>query len=573
MRQTSQESFNKRTKILLICLCLVGLVFIGQLYNLQIIQGDEFREKAERQYLGGTADFDRGVIFFNTREGQPVPVASTKNGAKISIVPGLVTEPNKLYEKLSNHIPNIDKDKFINQANKKDDPYEEVASRLPAETTDQMSGLEKDGVRFHRDSWRFYPHQNMASQVIGFVAYRDNDLVGQYGLERQYEEVLKRKNDTNQNLFTGILTSISRTLSPKWFNEGDLLTTLELASQRELIKVLNEIHTEWQSETTGGIIIDPKSGAVIAMDSVPNFDPNNRLQTDTPFFRNPITENLYEMGSIMKPLIVAGAIDSKAIGLDFNYNDTGSIVVQNRTIFNFDKKGRGENTNLITILSDSLNTGMVKIEQAMGHSTTKKYLEQLDLRKKSGIDLPNDSIGITSNLDTLGDVEYANISFGQGIAVTPITMTKALSTLANYGKLPKPYIGDKIIFPAGSEQSLAPDIEKHKRVFSAEAVKQVTDILVDSVDNTLGNGRYKNEFYRIAAKTGTAQIPNPAGGYYDDRNLHTFFGYFPASDPKYLVFLYTKHPKGARFSSQTLAKPFFDLTNFLINYYRIPPDR
>lgn len=574
MRQTQLQVFNKRTRIVFWAMGFLTIIFGLRLYQLQIIHGESYRNQADQQYTtSSSSEFNRGSIFFGTKENQQVPAASTKHGIKVAITPNTISNPNQLYNSI-NKVVEIEKEPFLKKANKSDDPYEEILFRLDKETANKIRELDSSDLRFHRESWRVYPQNEMAAQTIGFVSYADDKLRGQYGLERQYEDVLKRDSHEKKNLFVDILTSLSRSLSPSWFNQGDLMTTLDLSSQRELLEIIGNVQNKWNSEQTGGIIINPKTGAVVAMESLPSFNPNKRSSEDTFFFKNPIVENLFEMGSIVKPLIVASALDSNSISPSFSYEDKGSIEVQDKVIFNFDKKGRGPNTTLETILSDSLNTGMVLIEQKMGHKKTKDYLEKLKIRDKTGIDLPNEARGLTSNLDTLGDVEYANIAFGQGLALSPISVTTALSSLANDGKLPVPHLGNFVSYPEGSQKTLSPNIEEFSQIFKPETVKQVSELLVSSVDNVLGGGKYKNEHYSIAAKTGTAQIPNlTEGGYYSDRNLHTFFGYFPASNPNFLVFLYTLHPKEVKFSSQTLAEPFFSLANFLINYYHIPPDR
>jgi cell division protein FtsI/penicillin-binding protein 2 len=192
--------------------------------------------------------------------------------------------------------------------------------------------------------------------------------------------------------------------------------------------------------------------------------------------------------------------------------------------------------------------------------------------EKTGIDLPAEIGGITGNLKSNREVEYANISFGQGIAVTPIGMVRAMAALANGGKLIEPHIVDHVEYMDGSKKDIP--TKELTQVIKPETSAEITRMMITVFDNYF-DGAKKMEHYSIAGKTGTAQIADRAtGGYYSDRNMHTFVGYFPAYNPEFIVFMLNEYPKeGARFSSQTLIDPFLNLAKFLINYYNIPPDR
>ena len=169
-------------------------------------------------------------------------------------------------------------------------------------------------------------------------------------------------------------------------------------------------------------------------------------------------------------------------------------------------------------------------------------------------------------------VNYATASFGQGISTTPIEMIRALSTLANGGLLVQPHVVSAIKYESGITRSIP--VQSGVRVLKQETAETVTNMLTIVYDKALLNGALKMDHYTLAAKTGTAQIPNPATGkYYTDRYLHSFFGYFPAHDPQFIVFLFTYEPHGQEYASATLAHPFYDIAQYLIHYYNIPPDR
>jgi cell division protein FtsI (penicillin-binding protein 3)/stage V sporulation protein D (sporulation-specific penicillin-binding protein) len=276
------------------------------------------------------------------------------------------------------------------------------------------------------------------------------------------------------------------------------------------------------------------------------------------------------MGSIIKPLTMAVGIDLGKVNAATTYDDKGTITLNGKTISNFDGKARGVIT-LQYALSQSLNTGFAYIAKQVGNDAMSTYFKNFGLGEKTGVDLPNEASGIVSNLDTNRDLELANASFGQGIAMTPVETVRALATIANGGYLVAPHLVKKINHKVGYSKDIKP--EKGKQVIKEETAQAVTKMMVYNVDNALLDGKAKNARYSIAAKTGTAQIPAPGGGYYSDRYLHSFVGFLPANDPKFIVFMYAVYPKGVQYASETLAQPFMDMTKYLINYYQIAPDR
>ena len=553
---------------------MVALVLVVNLYIVQIVKGDAYKERAERQYVSSSKSiFDRGKIYFSNKDGSILSAATVKSGFDLSINPKNLKDPNSAYEKLS-AIISIDKDKFLLKASKKDDIYENVDKRVPDDKGQKINDLNIPGVELKRERWRIYPGGKMASNTIGFTGYIGDSFAGRYGLERYYEDILKREGDeTYINFFAEIFSNISKAVSKENKREGDLITSIEPATQSFFEKEVADISKKWNSKLSLGVIMNPVNGEIYSMAVDPSFDPNYYgKETDVNVFSNPIVESVFEMGSTIKPLTMAAGLDFGAVTAETTYDDRGSLTLNGSTISNYDHKGNGV-INMQEVLNKSVNTGAAFVVNKMGKENFAKYMVDFGLGSETGIDLPNEASGNIANLKSPRDIEYATASFGQGIAMTPITTVRALSALANGGNLVSPHIVKKINYKMGLSSDISYEGE-NKRVIKKETSNEITRMLVKVVDTSLQNGTLKIQNYSVAAKTGTAQIAKIDGrGYYEDRNLHSFFGYFPAYNPRFLIFLLTLEPKGAPYASKTQATPFMDTVKFLINYYEIPPDR
>ncbi len=556
-------------------LCL-GLVLISKAYSLQIIHHDDFAERADRQYTRPAQNaFNRGTIYFQTQDGQLVTAASVKTGYLLFISPKTLVDVQKTWEELSKIVPELTQKEFFDKANKKDDPYEELAHRLPEDEANKIQALKIVGLNVSKERWRFYPGLSLASHLLGFVGFdKNNNRVGRYGLERSYEDVLSRSSQNLYvNFFAEIFSNLKQTLTEDKRSEGDVVTTIEPTVQTSLEDMIGGIQKTWNSDQTGAIIMNPKNGEIYAMGVAPSFDPNEfNKEKSVKVFSNPLVESVFEMGSIIKTLTMSAGIDSGKVGANSTYDDKGFVKYDKATVYNYDKKGRGV-INMQEVLNHSLNTGMAFAVGQMGKQVFAKYMFDFGLGEKTKIDLPNESESLVSNLKSPRDLEYVTAAFGQGIALTPIATIRALATLGNGGYLVTPHIVKKIIYRSGIEKTIS--TEKGKQILKPETSTEITRMLIKVVDDALSGGKVKNPDYTVAAKTGTAQIALPNGkGYYEDRYLHSFMGYFPARDPQFVVLIYTVYPKnGAGFASETLTKPFIEMSKFLINYYHVPPDR
>ncbi len=569
---------HARLRILSGLVIIFGLLCVVRLYYLQVRHGAAFLAEAEKQYVATLSNqFERGSIYFQTKQGKLVTGATINGGYVVSITPKLLTDKESAYKAIAAITP-LAHDAFIEKASKEDDPYEEILKRVPEAEAFNIRGLKLPGLHIFRETWRYYPGGQLAAAVLGFVGYHNDTLSGRYGLESYYNDMLLRQDhDLYINFFAELFTNIRGVVFDRnKENEADLVLTIEPTVQGYLEEELLSIMNEWDSDLSGGIIMDPKSGAIIAMATNPSFDLNEFGKVkDGTLFANPSVQDVYEMGSIVKPLTMAAGLDRGVVSAGTTYNDTGHMTMNNKTFGNYDGRARGPGTSMQEVLNQSLNTGVAYVVGKLGNSVFADYmLNKFHLGEETGIDLPSERQGLVTNLSSKRDIEYATASFGQGIAVTPINMAAALSILGNGGVTITPHVVSEIRYTSGKVKKFTPN--PTLQALKPETSEEITRMLVHVVDKALLGGTMKIPEYSIAAKTGTAQIARSreaGGGYYEDRYLHTFFGYFPAYDPKFMVFLYTKYPKNAEFASHTLTRPFMRTAKFLLHYYGVAPDR
>ncbi len=583
-----------RLRVIGVLVLCAALVLVVSLYFTQIIDGHIYVAKADKQYVKPAVTlFDRGTIFLQAKDDTRMAGATVSEGYLVYMNPTILSAPEQTYQVISQYIK-LDHADFVRRATKVGDHYEELAHHVTAEVAQSITSLSITGIGVSRETWRSYPAGLMSAQTIGLIGQTKNNpssasstatssnnatdsvslIEGRYGLERTYEDVLTRPNiGSSANMFAQIFSGLGQTLVGSGEKgKGNIITTLEPTVGSFVEKTLEKTVSTWHPDEIGAIVIDPQTGDIIASVSLPSFDPNDTTNIkDVRVFSNPLVENVYEMGSIMKPLTMSVGLDTGVITPDSTYNDTGTMTLNGKKISNYDGKARGV-IPMQQILSQSLNVGAATVALKAGPSAMFSYFSSFGFGQKSGVDLPNEATGLIGNLKNGKDIDVATASYGQGLAVTPLQMSRALSVLADGGYLVQPRLVDKIEYDDGTSKTIDP--VKVGPVIKKQTVDDVTTMLVKVVDTALKQGAIKREHYTVAAKTGTAQIADHVnGGYYSDRYLHSFFGYFPAYNPRFLVFLYQVYPKGAQYASETLTEPFDEITGFLINYYNIPPDR
>jgi cell division protein FtsI/penicillin-binding protein 2 len=561
------DDFSGRLRFIGILLFIVAGILIYRLFFIQIIKAVYYRGIANQQYAAlqnKSPIANRGIIYFREKNNQLVSAAVIKEGFQIVINPSILKNAEKVYEKISPFVP-VEKQDFLKRAEKKNDVFEIIAHRVEFEKVQMIKNLAIEGLDVVPEEWRFYPGGKLASHILGFVGYKNDDLAGQYGIEKYYEDYLKNtEEDTVKNSFAEVFLGLSRDIFlPSLENKKDIILTIEPRVQGFLESTLEKILGQYSAESAGGIILEPKTGKILAMAAKPDFDPNFYNKVENPaVFLNPLISNIFEIGSVMKPLTISAALDTGSIKTETTYYDSGYLIIDKMRIETYDAKVRGK-VNMQTVLNESLNTGAVFVMRQLGKDNFRNYFLNFGFGEKTGVNLPDEVRGDVKSLNSPREIEYATASYGQGIAITPLEFATAFAALANGGSLVQPYI----VETTGNEPII------RRQVIRKETSEEITRMLVKVVDEALLGGTVKMEHYSVAAKTGTAQIPLENEKGYSENYLHTFVGYAPAFDAKFLIFLYLKKPQGVKYASQSLTPAFMDITKFLLNYYEIPPDR
>ena len=315
------------------------------------------------------------------------------------------------------------------------------------------------------------------------------------------------------------------------------------------------------------LVLKPDTGRILAMANLPSFDLNSySKEKNLDIFQNSVVQKIFEPGSIMKPFIMSIGINEGKITPNTTYIDAGFVKVGPVTIYNFDRRKWGEQT-MAGVLEKSINTGAVFVSQLISHQTFLNYLNKFGFSEKTGIELQGE---VSSKNDITGpDVEFATVSFGQGIGVTPIQIVRGFCAIANGGKLVKPYIVEKIV-KGEKETNTTPQIS-NEQIISTKTASQVTTMLTGVVENGFGKGA-KIPGYYLAGKTGTAEVPfEDKKGYYPDKTIQTFIGFGPALNPQFLILVKLDNPK-VQSSSLSAVPVFKKLAQYIINYWQIPPD-
>jgi cell division protein FtsI/penicillin-binding protein 2 len=432
-----------------------------------------------------------------------------------------------------------------------------------------------NGIYHTMQSYRYYPENDVASHLLGFVRSDNNVLTGNYGLEGFFDKELSGvngyiKSDVAAGNNVGILNG-QEYIPPT--NGDDLVLTIDRSVEFyacEQLQIAAKLH---QSDSASVAVVDPKTGAIIAMCTYPDFDPNNyQAEKDLSVFNNPMVFQQYEPGSVFKAITMAGALNEGKVTPDTTYEDKGFIMQKGwkQPIKNAESGAHGVVT-MTYVLKESLNTGAIFAMQQIGAATFTKYVQSFGFGVRTGVELESESSGNINNLlvKKINDLDVDTASFGQGISVTPLQMLMSYAAIANGGVLMKPYVVKEIIDPSGNKSETQPI--QLRQVISTQSANLLTGMLIADVES--GNSqKTKISGYYVGGKTGTAQIPDK-GGYLVNETIHSFIGFAPADNPKFVMLVKFDNPKDFPYADYTATPLFRTIADFMLKYYKVPKER
>ncbi|MFA5766715.1 MAG: penicillin-binding protein 2 [Candidatus Paceibacterota bacterium] len=556
-----------RINFVLALIFMLAAVIVGRLVFLQIVEHDFYAALASGQqkyFMNSTGE--RGEVFL---QGHELPIATQKASYFLYLSPEEVFPDDR--DAVASSLSEITdlEESFILEKLKKASLYELMAERIDEGLRRQIEEAELSGVHIGTENVRSYPYEDFLSHVLGFV---NKDGEGQYGVEQYWNDVLTGKEEylEGEKGPLGFLFSYNKKNS----NGADLALNIDYNIQYLAEKLLNNAADQLNIEGGTIIVMDPWTGAVMALAEYPGFDPNSYSSlSDMSVFQSGAAQKVFEPGSVFKPITMAAAINEGAITPQTTYYDPGVINIGGWPIYNYDQRVYPGEITMTGVLEKSINTGAVFAEQQLGNEKFSEYIERFGIFEETGIDIGGEVTPKNTEFQKGYEINFATASFGQGIEMTPIQLVRAFSAIANGGKLVEPHIVKEIKSSDNEAIEVEPKVEEGG-VISFNTAQKLTAMLVSVVENGFGKAARIPGYY-VAGKTGTAQVSLSAiggeGSGYSDKTWQSFIGFAPAFNPRFLVLVKLDNP--ATKTAEYSAVPIFqELAKYIIDYYNIPPD-
>lgn len=570
---------RSRTSIFYLLVILMGIIFTCRLFYLQIVKHDYYRlQAATAQRRSYDLPAERGRILAYDGQKQ-IPLVLNEVQPTVFVDQRFIKDADGTASKLKEVLGGSESE--FKQKLEGEDAYVVIKNRLTREQAEKIKKLAMPGIGLTDVSYRVYPEASLASQLLGFV---NNEGKGQYGLEEALNSELSGENgvleavtDVNNVPLT---TNEDNVIKPAVDGKETVLT-IDVNIQRYVEDALKAGVEKSGGKSGSAIVMDPHTGAIKAMANYPTYNPEKINEVkDYNVLMNPVVTQAYETGSGMKVFTMSTGLNEKAVTKDTTFYDSGKVQVDDRLIENAD--GGHGTISMAQVIQKSVNTGVVFVLNQLGggsineqaRQTLHRYFtEKFGFGAPTGIAQANEASGtvIGPNDEQGNNVRYANMTFGQGMTVTMLQMASAVSSVVNGGDYYTPYLVDGTI-------NSNHDFEKNQ----PNAVRK--DIITDETSATMrelmqgviqGGGGVvaKRDGYIIGGKTGTAQVLDENGLYSKYREIGSFIGFGASSKIDYVIMTRVNEPTIGGYAGTAAAAPIFaDISNFLIDYYQIPPN-
>ena len=558
MSAEAQRSRGNRLLFLAACFLVAAVALSARLVYWQIIRREDY--KLFQSGSGGVSAMAlRGTSY--DAPGHYLAVPSLLYDVGVS--PRAITDTNQVIEQLAT-ILQVEEATLREALQETELEYVPLAQGLPASVGRRIKALDLFGVKLDLRPGRFYPEGRLAAAVLGFVNSTEQ---GYYGIEERYDMRLRGTEGFRIASGPQVLFDLPLVQAPR--NGADLYLTIDRVVQRAAEKHLQAALSEYGADGGSIIVVDPRTGAIMAMAVAPTFDPNNLANiTSFDIFVNSAISCQYEPGSVFKIVTMATALDAGVVTRNERYWDAGKVEVGERVFQNWDRQAHGS-TTMTEILAKSLNVGSIYVAQKLGPSRFYDGVRRFGFGELTEVDLAGE---VPGTVRQPGEPDWypadlAANSFGQGLAVTPLQMVMAVAAVANKGVLMQPYVVSRIEQDGEVIWQATP--QPRRRVMSREAAEILVDMLVEALPQETPLGVVPH--YKSAGKTGTAQIFK--NGRYDEEDIiASFAGFLPADEPRVVALVKLDRPRRQAWGSRAAAPVWRDLATELCAYLGIPPD-
>ena len=551
--QITNLQVRKRIATLFFLFTIVLILLGSRLFWVQFVRGAELSEKALQNRMRDIpVEAKRGIIY--DRNGEELAISISADS--VYAIPAEVLaskEEREIAAKLA-AILEADEDKIYNRITRSSS-FEWVKRQISPEQAQQIKDADLPGIGLTEESRRYYPKKTLASHILGISGV---DNTGLEGIDNYYDELVggtKGRIIIEHDAVNRPIPEATHKYIPPVDGAHLVLTideTIQYITERELDKV----YKERQAKSAAAIVMDPKTGEILAMASRPTFDPNNYNDYPAENRRNYAINDAFEPGSTMKITTAAMAMEEKVLGPASQFYCPGYIKVGKETIRCASGTAHGSQT-FAQIVEKSCNVGFVQVGLDLGLEKYYKYLHAFGFGKTTGIDLPGEAAGIIVPESRAMQIDLATMAFGQANAVTAMQLVAAVGAVANEGKLMQPYLVRQVIDKDG--QVIKKNEPKVVRqVISRDTARELCYILEGEVTNGTGKNAYMPG-YRAAGKTGTAQKIAPTGGYMANEYVASFIGFAPADDPRLVCMVVVDAPQGYPYYGGWVAAPVFKI--------------